>query len=370
MKLIFSTILFLGTLTGFAQQDTYHIQGQVRNPNVNEKAYLQIVNDRGLPVSIDSSVITSQGFEMKGKVLDGGGFYRLLLGGSKPVILLLEGGENLQVEADVKAPQATKVTGSKNMAYYDQLNAMAAAFKNQVDRLNLSYEQATQKKDKAAQQKIQQQFEQGQTDMVTKVKALLPEMGSSLAALYATNFLNQEQDFEVFEQLADRFEKEKPNVKIYKAFIATVRRVQTSRKGLSIGSPAPEINLPDPQQKIVSLSSLRGKYVLIDFWAGWCGPCRRENPNVVRLYNQYKDKGFTVYGVSLDSDRKLWTDAIQKDGLTWTQVSDLKYFDSAAAIDYGIQHIPFTVLIDPQGKVIAKELRGEALEAKLKELMP
>ncbi len=371
MKTVVSLIVWFTSLTALAQNNTsYTIRGRVNNPNANEKAYLQLMNDRGLPVSIDSSLITASGFEMKGQISNGGGFYRLLMGGIPPVVLLLEGGETLEVEADTKPGSRAKVTGSKNMEHYAQLNALNENFKAKVERLNVSYEKATQNKDKAAQQKIQQQFEQGQTEIVTQVKNLIPQMGSSLATLYATNFLNQEQDFDVFEQLADRFEKEKPNVRIYQAFVATVRRVQSKKNGLAIGSPAPEINLPTPDNKIVSLSSLKGKYVLIDFWAGWCGPCRKENPNVVRLYNQYKSKGFEVYGVSLDSDRKQWLDAIQKDGLTWTQVSDLKYFDSAAAMAYGIQYIPFTVLVDPKGNIVAKELRGEALEAKLKELLP
>lgn len=371
MKRVLAGLLVSLSVQAFAQ-DGYKIEGTVRNPNPGEKAYLAFINDRGVAVKLDSSAITDGKFRISGKATDGGGFYRLNVGGLPPAILLIEGGETLLVETDAKAAgkPVTKVTGSKNMEYFQRLNAINEGFKAKVDKLNVAYEAANEKKDKVTKQKIEKQFEQEQAVVVQQVKTMIPEMGASLAALYATNFLNQEQDFAVFEQLADRFEKEKPDVRMYKAFVATVRRVQTSRKGLALGSPAPEINLPDANNKIVSLSSLRGKYVLIDFWAGWCGPCRRENPNVVRLYNQFKNKGFEVFGVSLDSDRKLWLDAIQKDGLTWTQVSDLKYFDSAAAVDYGIQHIPFTVLIDPKGNIVATELRGEALEAKLKELMP
>ncbi|MFT4031288.1 MAG: TlpA disulfide reductase family protein [Siphonobacter sp.] len=372
-KFIFGVFLLISTAT-FAQS-SYTINGVVRNAaQIGDKVYLQMINDRGLAVTVDSATIQKGAFHLAGTVLEGGGFYRLNVGGAQLIILLLEGGETLQVEAEGgaqagKVPTAN-VTGSKNMQYFQQLQASEVPFRAKMGKLETAYDAAVEKKDKAAQQQIQQEGKKAQEEMVAKVKAMIPEMGTSLVTLYATNFLNQDQDFEVFEQLADRFEKEKPNGRMYKAFIATVRRVQTSKKGLVIGSPAPEINLPNPEKEIVSLSSLRGKYVLIDFWAGWCGPCRRENPNVVRLYHQFKDKGFEVYGVSLDSDRKLWLEAIQKDSLTWTQVSDLKYFDSAAAMAYGIQYIPFTVLIDPKGNIIAKELRGEALEAKLKELMP
>jgi thiol-disulfide isomerase/thioredoxin len=135
---------------------------------------------------------------------------------------------------------------------------------------------------------------------------------------------------------------------------------------------APEINLATPDGKTLSLKSVRGKYVLVDFWASWCGPCRQENPNVVKAYNQFKDKGkgFTVFSVSLDDDKDRWTKAIAADGLLWpNHVSDLKKWNNAAAAAYGVQSIPQSFLLDPNGKIIAKNLRGPALEAKLAEVL-
>jgi peroxiredoxin len=134
------------------------------------------------------------------------------------------------------------------------------------------------------------------------------------------------------------------------------------------GADAPDIVLPDVNGKTVKLSDFKGKVVLVDFWASWCGPCRMENPNVVRMYNAYKDKGFEILGVSLDKDRNAWLEAIQKDGLRWTQVSDLKYWQSDAAKLYNVTGIPYTVLVGKDGKIIEKNLRGPALDAKLKEI--
>lgn len=138
----------------------------------------------------------------------------------------------------------------------------------------------------------------------------------------------------------------------------------------AVGQMAMEFTQNDVNEKPVSLSSLRGKYVLVDFWASWCGPCRQENPNVVKAFNAYKDKGFTVLGVSLDQKKDPWLKAIEKDQLTWAHVSDLKYWQNEVAVQYGINSIPASFLLDPNGKIVGKNLRGEALTKKLAELMP
>ncbi len=142
-------------------------------------------------------------------------------------------------------------------------------------------------------------------------------------------------------------------------------------RATSLGAMAPDFTQNDVNDKPVKLSDFKGKYVLVDFWASWCGPCRGENPNVVKAFNAYKDKNFTVLGVSLDQPGKkdAWLAAIAADGLTWTQVSDLKFWDNAVAKQYGIRSIPQNFLIDPSGKIVGKNLRGADLDKKLEELL-
>jgi peroxiredoxin len=153
------------------------------------------------------------------------------------------------------------------------------------------------------------------------------------------------------------------------ALVKTTLDAQMQKGQSLVGQQAPEISLPDVNGKEIKLSSFKGKYVLVDFWASWCGPCRKENPNVVKAYNKYKNKNFTILGVSLDEEKNQWVDAIEMDSLTWTQVSDLKYWESKVVPLYHIEGIPHNVLIDPNGIIIAEGLRGLMLDVKLEKLL-
>lgn len=374
MKNLFFSVagfLLLGFVANAQTTKPFTVTGKIKGAAPGSYIYLEA---NAQPTrKIDSAKVgTDNTFTLTSKVADGGEVLVLNVGGGQKMALLVEGGETLNVVADgyrmdAKTGQTGKatVTGSKNMEYYDKLLTLRTDMENRVSNWNKQVAAATEKKDNKRIAQIEQEYTAAEQDVVNKVKAMLPDMGTSLVSLFALNFINIDTDFATYDALAQRFEKENPTSPHAKALIGRVARI----KGVMVGAQAPEISLSDTTGTPVPLSSLRGKYVLLDFWASWCGPCRMENPNVVRMYNKYKDKGFAIYSVSLDQSKANWTKAIRNDNLTWTHVSDLKYWQSAAAQQYGVQAIPATFLLDKDGKIIAKNLRGPALEQKLEEIL-
>jgi len=297
------------------------------------------------------------------------GYYRLNFYDMQLVNLILDK-SNVEVNVDGNDPNGfVEIKGSADMDLINTVQYMMSEAQNnpRMVELNTEFTAARSVNDIPRMESIQEEYMDLYQQGTDKVADLLKQQGPSVAVinlLSGAGVLDRERHFDLYLQVAELLKKEWPDYQIAKDFIEEVDKM----KVLAVGQPAPEIALPNPEGEIVALSSLRGKYVLVDFWAKWCGPCRKENPNVVKMYHQYNDRGFEVFGVSLDRTKEDWLQAIREDGLVWTHVSDLRYFNSQAAQDYNINAIPFSILVDPNGIIVAKNLRGKGLQDKLAEL--
>ncbi|SHN33493.1 TlpA disulfide reductase family protein [Chitinophaga sp. CF418] len=243
--------------------------------------------------------------------------------------------------------------------YYDKYTVLNEEYKSQPEE---------KKKDSAYLASLDERANSVQKEIIaTKMKYVKANLTHYMALVAFNSTIPPEFDAVAAEKNFNELDEKIRKSDLGEELLARILKVKKTQEG----APAPDFTQTDVNGKAVKLSDFKGKYVLLDFWASWCGPCRRENPNVVKAYNAYKDKGFTVLGVSLDKpgDRDKWLAAIEKDGLPWTQVSDLKAWDNEAAKLYEVNAIPMNFLIDPNGKIIAKYLRGEALEATLKKLL-
>jgi peroxiredoxin len=302
--------------------------------------------------------------------LSGPGYYRMSFYGKQFVDLILDTAD-IQITVDGIEGGFQLVEGSPEMDLIAQVRQIRQSTETSplAQLLAKTYSEAIAAGNESSAQMTQQSYMDMLRQVNDSIASLLRAQGPSLAVinlLTSSNLLDKDQYFDLYLHVADELTSEWPDSRFTRQFVTLVDRL----KPLSVGQPAPEIALPNPDGKVVPLSSLRGKWVLVDFWAKWCGPCRRENPNIRKAYAQFRGRGFEVYGVSLDRSREDWVQGIQEDSLTWTQVSDLQYFNSAAAKTYNIDAIPFSVLLDPEGTIRAKNLRGAALQRKLAELIP
>jgi peroxiredoxin len=296
------------------------------------------------------------------------GFYRVTLSDELNLILPLGKEDEIKVEGDAYNSYSLEVSGSADVERMAELNKTLRKSFEEQEALNQEFQQlgANANRDSLIEV-FRGRFDEMENAKIEALREMIDENPSSFTNLAIVEQLPGEsaEDLEYYRKVVKGLENEYGQSPFYTSFKSKV----DAASQFAPGSKVPEINLPNPEGNLVPLSSLRGQVVLIDFWASWCKPCRMENPNVVAAYQKYKDKGFTVYGVSLDRTKEAWVNAIEADNLNWTHVSDLKFWQSEAAQDYGVRGIPFAVLIDEEGKVIGKNLRGAELHRTLEEVL-
>jgi len=344
------------------QDQIVEIKGEVQSPQSNSVFLEKIVDNQIVPV--DTAVLDKDNmFSFVVEVTEPD-FYRINIGDVQKRILILDNSDMHIVAGGSGMNDPFKVTGSLEMDQLNDIDSIIEKTNSQIIQVSDEYQQAKFANDTSGLKAAAEKFSSVREQQMNQLKSYIASMEPSLAVVSALSYLPMDENAGFIDSVFNSVYKKYPN----SIHVQSFKDQLENAKKIALGQPAPDIHLPNPNGDTIELSSLRGKVVLIDFWAAWCGPCRQENPNVIKVYNKYKDQGFEIYGVSLDRSRDAWVEAIKADKLPWIHVSDLKYFESQAAAIYNVEGIPYTVLLDRDGTIIAKNLRGKALEDKLKEI--
>jgi len=383
-KIFYFILLSLSIYSCSSRSGKFTVEGTLDNASGKTVYLKELTTNKGL-LPIDSVQPGEKGhFELHG-ITDMPRFYSLNTSPKNYITLLVKPGDDIHITADADNFQdGYKVKGSneselirrvveKQNAAIDRINKLGQVYRDSVDSPNIL---EIKKELDSTYRQIIKEHKEFTINFINEH----PASFASLMALYQriaprSYVLNPQSDFKYFSKVDSNLIALYPKSEAVKSlhdYVTDVREQMNNqskiKKSLDIGSVAPEISLPDPHGDTLSLSSLRGKYVLLDFWASWCSPCRHENPNLVANYKKYHDKGFEIFQVSLDKSKESWEKAIQDDHLDWYHVSDLNYWNSVVVPLYNIQGIPANFLLDKDGKIIAKNLRGDELGKKLAQL--
>lgn len=372
IMLQFALLLVASSISICVQAAGFTLSIKMSKVQPEYKAFLFYKDESG-KVKVDSVAFVNNALQIKGITADVQRAYLCMAPGnhdfyknpkSKGISIYLEDG-NIEVSGNEDLASA-KISGTPSNVQLQAFNSLMEGFDQRISVMEKEFDDATKNNDNAKQEELKKEYMK-----ILDEKAKISEdyfyknSNSQVSLDWLRASVNPVQEktkaLKMFNTLSAKVQKSA-------AGIAYSKQLEEAHS-IEIGAIAPDFSSKNSKGEVVSLTSFRGKYVLVDFWASWCGPCRRENPNVVKAYNLYKDKNFTILGVSLDQSADAWAKAIEADGLHWEQISDLAGWNCSVVRDYGITAIPTNFLLDPNGKIIGKDLRGGDLEQKLAEIL-
>ncbi len=359
------SLIVAGTISA-QKASSFSVNGTIKNYVPN---YIYMHHKWDDKDFTDSAKVVNGAFTFNGKTQEPNMYWITAVNNinAQPnLVFFIDGGKNT-VTANADSLPFANVKGGPTQKDYMDYRTLMSGFGLKQQQLYKDYNEAQAKGDANGMQKAQTEFNGLQGSVKQGLKDFVKSHPKSIIGGYIIHFEynNPSTTIEELEELVGYLDKSVKQTKFGKL----AQKRLDGLKGFTVGYPATNFSQTTPDGKTINLSDYKGKkYVLVDFWASWCGPCRGENPNVVAAYNKYKEKGFTVLGVSFDQNKDQWLAAVQKDNLTWDHVSDLKGWGNEVGKLFGITSIPQNFLVDKEGKIVGKNLRGPALEEKLNEI--
>lgn len=367
-KVLLLTVVAVSFLAACKDKSKFTINGKFENADAGGKVYLYGMASNNM-VALDSTTLSDKGEFKFVNTRPEADFFRVNYG-SNEYILVAKNGDEIKLRADLNDKNLRyTIKGGEDADKLAEFNALKVKHQEKIMQVSKDFEEkvaANPEKRDALIEEISPLYNNALKELNDAIFKFSMDNTKSLVSFYAISLVNPMGNEEAMLAYADKVNPELKKHSAVKNFVDKLQQMKT----VQVGQPAPDFTIDSIDGKQIKLADYRGKYVLLDFWASWCAPCRTENPNVVKAYQTFKSRNFNILGISLDKDKAAWAQAVKQDNLTWAQTGELKDFEGGVVRLYQVDAIPSSFLVDPQGKIVARNLRGDELAAFLDKTLP